>query len=91
MDRIRKVSDDLHSKLRERKGSMNEWRTLVLISLRIFTPKRADLGMVKIARCKTPGLALGWWNGVTTATSVSSEILVYRLNEYKTRKPMESL
>jgi hypothetical protein len=83
---LKKVSDDLHSKLRERKGSMNEWQALVLISFYAYLPpKRADLGMVKIARCKTPGACTRMVERCNDGNfCIVGDTGILVLNEYKT-------
>jgi hypothetical protein len=63
---------------------------LVLISFYAYLPpKRADLGAVKIARCKTR--VPKWSKGVTMEICILGDIGILVLNEYKTYESYKSL
>jgi hypothetical protein len=80
------VSKSLHADLKSRKGTMNEWQALVLISFYAYLPpKRADLGAVKIARCKTPGACTKMVERCNDGNfCILGDIGILVLNEYKT-------
>jgi hypothetical protein len=64
----------------------------VLISFYAYLPpKRADLGAVKIARCKTPGACTKMVERCNDGNFILGDIGILVLNEYKTYESYKSL